>query len=65
MTFLKGAKKRDMLRLTLTSMNSAGGKAGTAFVVRDLPEYEILEIRTGQSLAGSKPLWEGRFTFGD
>lgn len=46
--------------------NRFGGRSsGACFVVRDLPEYDILEIRTGQYRDGDVISWEGTFAFSE
>ena len=61
----EGREEAGFVALDFDFDEFGGWQGGDCFVVRDLPEYEILEIRTGQSLAGREGLWEGRFTFGD
>ena len=61
----EGREEAGFVALDFDFDEFGGWQGGDCFVVRDLPEYEILEIRTGQSLAGRERLWEGRFTFGD
>ena len=36
---------------------------GSCFVVREMPEYDILEIRMGELSAEGEKLWEGRIAF--
>ena len=36
---------------------------GSCFVVREIPEYDILEIRMGELSAEGEKLWEGRIAF--
>ncbi len=43
-----------------------GGRyGGDCFAVRDLPEYDILEIRTGQTNGENSNSWQGSFTLGN
>ena len=44
------------------SFDDYGGMSdGSCFVVRELPEYDILEIRMGELSAEGEKLWEGRY----
>ena len=44
------------------SFDDFGGMSdGSCFVVRELPEYDILEIRMGELSAEGEKLWEGRY----
>ena len=44
------------------SFDDFGGMSdGSCFVVRELPEYDILEIRMGELSAEGDKLWEGRY----
>ena len=44
------------------SLDDFGGMSeGSCFVVRELPEYDILEIRMGELSAEGEKLWEGRY----
>ena len=44
------------------SLDDFGGMSnGSCFVVRELPEYDILEIRMGELSAEGENLWEGRY----
>ena len=61
----EGREEAGYVALDFDFDEFGGRQGGDCFVERALPEYEILEIRTGQSLAGRERLWEGRFTFGD
>ncbi len=45
-------------------LDDFGGRYdGDCFAVRDLPKYDILEIRTGQWSTEGDTLWEGRYAF--
>lgn len=40
-----------------------GGRIGeSCLIVRDLPDYEIVRIRSGQQVSGDAPVWEGEFS---
>ena len=48
------------------SLEDYGGRyGGDCFAVLDLPEYDILEIRTGQTTGESSNSWQGSFTLGN
>ena len=48
------------------ALEDFGGRyGGDCFAVRDLPEYDILEIRTGQSTGENSNSWQGSFTLGN
>ncbi len=48
------------------ALEDYGGRyGGDCFAVRDLPEYDILEIRTGQSTGENSNSWRGSFTLGN
>ena len=48
------------------ALEDFGGRyGGDCFAVRDLPEYDILEIRTGQAGSESSNSWQGSFTLGN
>ena len=48
------------------ALEDYGGRyGGDCFAVRDLPEYDILEIRTGQSTGENSNPWQGSFTLGN
>ena len=49
----------DVLDFTLDDFG--GMSDGSCFVVRELPEYDILEIRMGELSAEGEKLWEGRY----
>ena len=58
-------RETGLLKLDF-SLDGFGGRSGkTCFAVRDLPDYGILEIRTGQYVAEDDKLWEGSFTLVD
>ena len=43
-------------------LDDYGGMSdGSCFVVRELPEYDILEVRMGELSAEGEKLWEGRY----
>lgn len=53
----------DALRFAFSDF---GGKSdGSCFVIFALPDYGILEIRTGQLSATGEKVWEGRYAFLD
>ena len=45
--------------------DNGGRYGGDCFAVRDLPEYDILEIRTGQAGSENSNSWQGSFTLGN
>ena len=48
------------------SQEDFGGRNGRdCFAVFDLPEYDILEIRTGQITGENSNSWQGSFTLGN
>ena len=48
------------------ALEDYGGRyGGDCFAVRDLPEYDILEIRTGQATGENSNSWQGSFTLGN
>ena len=48
------------------ALEDYGGRyGGDCFAVRDLPEYDILEIRTGQTTGENSNSWQGSFTLGN
>ena len=48
------------------SFDDYGGMSDeSCFVVRELPEYDILEIRTGQTTGENSNSWQGSFTLGN
>ena len=48
------------------ALEDFGGRyGGDCFAVRDLPEYDILEIRTGQAGSENSNSWQGSFTLGN
>ncbi len=48
------------------ALEDFGGRyGGDCFAVRDLPEYDILEIRTGQTTGENSNSWQGSFTLGN
>ena len=48
------------------ALEDYGGRyGGDCFAVLDLPEYDILEIRTGQATGENSNSWQGSFTLGN
>ena len=48
------------------ALEDYGGRyGGDCFAVRDLPEYDILEIRTGQTTGENSNSWQGSYTLGN
>ena len=48
------------------ALEDYGGRyGGDCFAVLDLPEYDILEIRTGQTTGENSNSWQGSFTLGN
>ena len=48
------------------ALEDYGGRyGGDCFAVRELPEYDILEIRTGQTTGENSNSWQGSFTLGN
>ena len=48
------------------ALEDYGGRyGGDCFAVLDLPEYDILEIRTGQTGSKNSNSWQGSFTLGN
>ena len=47
------------------ALEDYGGRyGGDCFAIRNLPEYDILEIRTGQTTGENSNSWQGSFTLG-
>ena len=63
MTFPSERKEAGYEELDFGLDDFGGRYDGDCFAVRDLPEYDILEIRTGQWSTEGDTLWEGRYAF--
>ena len=58
-------KEAGYVELDFALEDFGGRYGGDCFAVRDLPEYDILEIRTGQTTGENSNSWQGRFTLGN
>ena len=58
-------KEAGYVELDFALEDFGGRYGGDCFAVRDLPEYDILEIRTGQTNGENSNSWQGSFTLGN
>jgi hypothetical protein len=62
---LAAERRQDGYDIRDFTLGDHGGRwDGACFAAVDLPEYDVLEIRTGQFDGGSTKAWEGRIFMG-